>query len=107
MNGSGNDSYPQSVLTRLKVSATRALRFVLFIVGRMQQDQVNRVAASLSYTSTLALVPALALALAILAAFPAFSGLRESVLDLVLSNFIPDTGMRINEALGSFIAAAA
>jgi membrane protein len=107
MNGSGNDSYPQSVLTRLKVSATRALRFVRFIVGRMQQDQVNRVAASLSYTSTLALVPALALALAILAAFPAFSGLRESVLDLVLSNFIPDTGMRMNEALGSFIAAAA
>lgn len=93
-------------LDRIKPVALGALRFVRFIAGRMQEDQVNRVAASLSYTSTLALVPALALALAILAAFPAFSGLRDSVLDLVLSNFIPDTGMKMNEALENFIAAA-
>ena len=72
----------------------------------MKDDQVNRVAASLSYTSTLALVPALALALAILAAFLAFSGVRESVQDLVLNSFVPDTGMRMEEALEGFIAAA-
>lgn len=84
----------------------QAGRFFGFVAGRMKDDQVNRVAASLSYTSTLALVPALALTLAILAAFPAFSGLRDSVLDLVLSNFIPDTGMKMNEALVSFIGAA-
>ena len=76
-----------------------------FIATRMKDDQVNRVAASLSYTSTLALVPALALALAILAAFPAFSGVRDSVQELVLSSFMPDTGMRMDEALESFIAA--
>lgn len=107
MSDSPNLTTPDHLFDRLKPAALGVLRFVQFIVGRMRDDQVNRVAASLSYTSTLALVPALALALAILAAFPAFSGLRDSVLDLVLSNFIPDTGMRMNEALESFIAAAA
>ena len=81
-------------------------RFARFIGARMKDDQVNRVAASLSYTSTLALVPALALALAILAAFPAFSGVRESVQDLVLNSFVPDTGMRMEETLEGFISAA-
>lgn len=106
MSESPQSTTDTSHLDRIKPAALSALRFVRFIGGRMQEDQVNRVAASLSYTSTLALVPALALALAILAAFPAFSGLRDSVLDLVLSNFIPDTGMKMNEALESFISAA-
>lgn len=107
MSETDNQAAEDGVLDRVRPAALSALRFVKFIVGRMQEDQVNRVAASLSYTSTLALVPALALALAILAAFPAFSGLRDSVLDLVLSNFIPDTGMKMNEALENFISAAA
>jgi len=95
-----------TVLTRSAPLARRTGRFAVFVAGRMKEDQVNRVAASLSYTSTLALVPALALALAILAAFPAFSDLRDSVLDLILENFIPDTGMRMNDALETFISAA-
>ncbi|MBT4741263.1 MAG: YihY family inner membrane protein [Rhodospirillaceae bacterium] len=93
-------------IQKLRPVVLQCGRFLAFVVGRMRDDQVNRVAASLSYTSTLALVPALALTLAILAAFPAFSGLRDSVLDLILSNFIPDTGMRMNEAIESFISAA-
>lgn len=95
-----------SVVEDLKPRLEKAVRFVIFIAGRMRDDQVNRVAASLSYTSTLALVPALALALAVLAAFPAFSGVRESVQDLVLSSFMPDTGMRMDEALEGFVSAA-
>ncbi|MEQ8735212.1 MAG: YihY family inner membrane protein [Rhodospirillaceae bacterium] len=98
---------PSQIPEHLLNAARRVVRFTRFVVGRMKEDQVNRVAASLSYTSTLALVPALSLALAILAAFPAFEGLRDSVLDLVLRNFIPDTGMRMNEALETFISAAA
>ncbi|MDG2244209.1 MAG: hypothetical protein P8L66_12030 [Rhodospirillaceae bacterium] len=69
----------------------------------MKCDQVNRVATSLSYTLTLAFVPASPLMLPILAAFRAFAGLRDSVLDLVLTNFIPDTGMFMNKAPKSFI----
>lgn len=94
------------LLQRIKPVVIQVGRFLGFVAGRMRDDQVNRVAASLSYTSTLALVPALALILAILAAFPAFSELRDSILGLILSNFIPDTGMKMNEALESFISAA-
>jgi membrane protein len=96
----------RQILASIAPQARRWRDFAVFIGQRMGEDQVNRVAASLSYTSTLALVPALSLALAILAAFPAFADLRESVLDLVLENFIPDTGMRMNEALETFVAAA-
>lgn len=100
----GSNNLP--LVQKLRPVVLQCGRFIAFVVGRMRDDQVNRVAASLSYTSTLALVPALALTLAILAAFPAFSGLRDAVLDVILSNFIPDTGMRMNEAIESFISAA-
>jgi len=106
MSQNENANRQEEILARVLTQARRWRDFALFIARRMGEDQVNRVAASLSYTSTLALVPALSLALAILAAFPAFSDLRESVLDLVLENFIPDTGMRMNEALETLIAAA-
>ena len=96
----------ETMVLKTKPTLVGTGRFARFIAVRMKDDQVNRVAASLSYTSTLALVPALALALAVLAAFPAFSGVRESVQDLVLSTFMPDTGMRMDEALEGFIAAA-
>ncbi len=98
---------PSHIPDHLLEAVRRGVRFLRFVAARMKEDQVNRVAASLSYTSTLALVPALSLALAILAAFPAFEGVRDSILDLVLSNFIPDTGLRMNEALETFVAAAA
>lgn len=94
------------LIAKIRPVINRTGRFAAFIVNRMKDDQVNRVAASLSYTSTLALVPALALALAILAAFPAFSGVRESVQDMVLNSFMPDTGMKMEDALSDFIAAA-
>ncbi|NKB43722.1 MAG: YihY family inner membrane protein [Alphaproteobacteria bacterium] len=106
MTVTDEDSKKLPLIQKLHPLVIQCGRFVGFVVGRMRDDQVNRVAASLSYTSTLALVPALALTLAILAAFPAFSGLRDSVLDLILTNFIPDTGMRMNEAIESFISAA-
>jgi membrane protein len=106
MTGSQDNSKEMPFIQKLQPFVFQCGRFIRFVAGRLKDDQVNRVAASLSYTSTLALVPALALTLAILAAFPAFAGLRDSVLDLVLSNFIPDTGMRMNEALESFISAA-
>lgn len=106
MSESANLKADEGLVDRVKVTALSGFRFARFIVGRMQEDQVNRVAASLSYTSTLALVPALALALAILAAFPAFAEVRESVLDFILNNFVPDTQLSMTDALTGFVAAA-
>ena len=77
--------------------------FGMFMARRMIDDQITRVAASLSYTTSLAVVPAFALVLAILSAFPAFQGVRASVQDFVLGNFLPSTSLKISEQLSEFI----
>ncbi|MDX2141948.1 MAG: YihY family inner membrane protein [Rhodospirillaceae bacterium] len=80
---------------------------VRFMIARMAEDQITRVAASLSFTTTLAVVPALALMLALLTAFPAFESVRTSVQDFIIGNFILDTGLKMKEQLASFVEAAA
>ena len=77
--------------------------FGMFMVRRMLDDQITRVAASLSYTTTLALVPAFALVLAMLTAFPAFQDVRVAVQDFILGNFLPSTSLKISEQLTGFI----
>lgn len=60
----------------------------------------------MSFSTALALVPALALILATLAAFPAFDTLRASLQNAIVTNLVPDTGMKVNEALTNFVGAA-
>ncbi|MBX7199981.1 MAG: YihY family inner membrane protein [Rhodospirillaceae bacterium] len=73
---------------------------------RLYDTHISSAAAALSYSTTLAVVPALALVLASLAAFPAFNGFRTHLQDLIINNLVPDTGMQINQQLGTFIDAA-
>lgn len=90
------------LLGTLGRQALHALRFVRFVLHRSREDQVFRVAAALSYTTTLSLVPLTAVMFAIFAAFPAFSGARESLRSLVFDLLIPQAGSRIE----SWIAGA-
>lgn len=82
------------------------MAFARFMTARMAEDEITRVAASLSFTTTLQIVPALALVLAMLSAFPAFADLRASVLDFILGNLMPDTGMKMKEQFTAFLDAA-
>ncbi len=77
-----------------------------FVVDRMLDDKITRVAASLSFTTSLAVIPAFAVVLAILTAFPAFEGIRMAAQDFILSNVVPDTDMKMREQIASFIEAA-
>lgn len=79
---------------------------IKFFLGRISNNHVSSAAAALSYSTTLAVVPALALVLASLAAFPAFDGLRGRIQALIIDNLVPDTGLQISQALGRFIEAA-
>lgn len=81
--------------------------FLYFLLKRAQNDAVLRVASSLSYTSLIALVPVLAIALAIFTAFPVFSGVRQQVQELIVQNLVPDAGQDINLYLTQFINATA
>lgn len=81
--------------------------FVYFVMKRAQNDTVLRVASSLSYTSLIALVPVLAIALAIFSAFPVFNEVRQQVQDMIIQNLMPDTGEDIKLYFAQFINATA
>ena len=71
--------------------------------GRFAEDNCLRMAASLSYTSLLAVVPLTAIAFAMLAAFPVFEGVRESFQSVMFSNFLPDAAENMREYLDQFV----
>ncbi len=81
--------------------------FIYFVMKRAQNDTVLRVASSLSYTSLIALVPVLAIALAIFSAFPVFNEVRQQVQDMIIQNLMPDTGQDIKLYFAQFINATA
>ncbi|MBQ2810728.1 MAG: YihY family inner membrane protein [Alphaproteobacteria bacterium] len=82
-------------------------KFLYFLVNRAQNDTVLRVASSLSYTSLIALVPLLAIALAIFSAFPVFSEVRQQAQDFIVNNVMPDIGADISVYFSEFINATA
>ena len=75
------------------------------LARRMGQDQVVRMAAALSYTSSLALVPMLAVVVSVLAGFPAFADLKETVQVFIVNNLVPDAGAAARDQLNNFVGA--
>ncbi len=59
------------------------------VLRRMHQLQLGHIAASLSFTSMLALIPAFAVLFAIFTAFPAFETLRSSLEAYLVKNLMP------------------
>ncbi len=81
--------------------------FIYFLIKRAQNDTVLRVASSLSYTSLIALVPVLAIALAVFSAFPVFADVRQQIQDLFIQNLMPDAGQDVSAYFNDFIKATA
>ncbi len=98
---------PAGPLGRLQAAALRTGRFVGFVYARFTDDRGLQLASGLSYVSLLALVPMLAIGLAILAAFPAFDEARRQFYELVLSVVPPGSQSRIEPYYTSFIENAA
>ncbi|MEQ8349488.1 MAG: YihY family inner membrane protein [Sneathiellaceae bacterium] len=76
--------------------------FVTAVVRRFLRDNGPQVAASLTYTSLLSMVPVLALSLAIVAVFPPFAGLRGELSELFTKNFLPGSVVAIEQYLETF-----
>ena len=66
-------------------------RFCVALVRRFYEDRSGQTAGSLTYTSLLALVPLLTVALTVSTALPLFDRMVEALQDFVLENFLPDT----------------
>jgi membrane protein len=81
----------------------RATTLVTYVARRFTRDSCPSVASALSYTSLLAMVPMMAIGLAMFAAFPAFSGVRDQMISAVLANTAPSLALMIEDHLHSFI----
>lgn len=84
----------------------RLRAFAVFLWRRLLEDRCFETAGALSYSTLFAIVPALAAVFAILSAFPAYAGLRESVSDFVFRNFVPAAGEIVQAYLLQFAANA-
>lgn len=86
-----------------KVWLKQGLAFMAYVWRRLVDERCLGIAATLSYTSLLALVPLAAIVVTVLAAFPVFEGAREGIHGFIFTNFMPDTGERIAEYFTGFI----
>lgn len=80
----------------LKEKRKTATDFLYFLAKRAQNDSVFRVAASLAYTSLIAIVPLFAIGLAIFSAFPVFAEVRLQVETFLFQNLTPEFGQEIS-----------
>src|SRR5436853_3167878 len=65
------------------------------LAGRMLEDRLTQSAGSLTYTTLLAIVPLLTVALSLATAFPVFDQAVEGLQEYVVENFLPDAGLDV------------
>jgi membrane protein len=81
----------------------RGRRLARHVWKHFQEDRCFEEAASLSYTSLLAMVPLFAVAFGIIAAFPVFNKWSENLQAFIFDNFMPATGEQIVPYLDTFL----
>jgi membrane protein len=77
--------------------------FIRYLLARFQSDGCTTAAAALGYTSLLAIVPMLTIALAMFAAFPFFAGMRDEMIQSLFANLAPGLGATVNSYLSTFM----
>ena len=78
--------------------------FLFFLTKRAKADAVFRVASSLAYTSLIALVPLIAIGIAIFSAFPVFDNIRGQLADFLFQNLTPSFEEEIRQYLGDIVS---
>jgi len=81
----------------------RGRRLARHVWAHFQEDRCLAEAASLSYTSLLSLVPLLAVAFGIVAAFPVFEEWADRLQEAILDNVMPAAGEQIVPYLNTFL----
>lgn len=83
---------------------TDEFQFARTVVRRFSKDRVLVAAASLSYTSLLAIVPLFAIAFSVMMAFPVFDGMTQQLLSIVLSYTAPHIGGELETYVDRFVS---
>lgn len=71
------------------------LNFTRFIATRFNQDRCMQIAASLTFTTLLSLVPLVTIALTMFSAFPVFDEFSGQIKNYLLSNLMPNMAEKI------------
>ncbi len=69
--------------------------FAGMLVRRFREESLAQVAGSLAFTTLLALVPLVTIALAVFSAFPGFEKLVAALREFITSNFVPAAATRL------------
>lgn len=93
--------------SKIKQRAVSIKKLSVFVKSRIQTDNILRVASSLSYTSLIAIVPLIAIGLAIFSAFPVFNEVREQLQHAMVQNLVPSIGKEVTSYFNDFISATA
>lgn len=78
--------------------------FLLILWQRINRDRLTTSAASLAYTSILALVPLITVIFSLLAAFPIFNEASQAFRELLYANLAPAASDTVQEYVEQFIA---
>jgi membrane protein len=87
---------------KLKNAGAVAWGFVKHLAHRYLTDGCRESAAALTYMSLFALVPLLTLVYSVFSMVPAFQGLGDQVQSLIFKNFIPQSGLEVQQYLMDF-----
>ncbi len=94
----------QDTNARRRDIVSAELGFVRAALTRFREERGLVIAASLSYTSLLALVPLLAISLSVLSAFPAFEDIEGRLVEQALSYIAPHAGADVQTYLDRFVS---
>ena len=78
-------------------------QYLRWILQRFREDGCIESAASLSFTSLLALTPILAITVAILSVFPAFDGMSDKIESVIFNSFVPAAGETVRTYVRGFV----
>jgi membrane protein len=70
-------------------------KFSRFLVTRFREDALMQVAGSLTFTTLLALVPIITIALTVFSAFPAFGAVTTGLKNFIVANFVPGAASKL------------
>lgn len=103
-DGQLNMMRPEGILERPWDVIAAELGFARAALVRFREERGFVIAASLSYTSLLALVPLIAISLSILSAFPAFDDVEGRLVTQALSYVAPHAGAEVLTYLDRFVS---
>ena len=73
----------------MKPHAVRFIDLARIVARRFNEDRCMQIASSLTFTSLLALVPMVTIAVTVIAAFPVFGGVTAALQTFILDNLVP------------------